>query len=289
MTTGESGNISSAVPHCMICGNANQFTTTKATILSTFPTSLVHCQICDFEWFSGANDWLDKAYQNPIADTDTGIVRRNMELHPILSSLFMLGASTSKFLDWGSGSGLLIRMLRDDGLDCIGFEPFTEPVLAPGFTYKQEHVIRSKGPFHCVIAIEVVEHLLSPVEFFQSALSLADTIIFTTELTDSKAQGEDWWYYSKDTGQHISFYSRKSLKLIATSFGASYQHTRGQSLHMITRDQRQAKIFKLACGNHRSKLIYMAIKTWQRLSRRPKSLIMQDHFDAKNRLKSPIN
>jgi len=289
MTTGESGNIRKTVPHCTICGNANQFTTTKTTILNTFPAILIHCQSCDFEWFSGANDWLDKAYQNPIANTDTGIVRRNIELHPILSSLFMLGASTSKFLDWGSGSGLLIRMLRDDGLDCIGFEPFTEPVLAPGFTYKQENVVRSKGPFHCVIAIEVVEHLLSPVEFFQSALSLADTIIFTTELTDSKTQGENWWYYSKDTGQHISFYSRKSLKLIATSFGASYQHMRGQSLHMITRDQRQAKLFKLACGIHRSKLIYMAIKTWHRLSRRPKSLIMQDHFDAKKRLKSPIN
>jgi hypothetical protein len=58
---------------------------------------------------------------------------------------------------------------------------------------------------------------------------------------------------------------------------------------MITRDQRQAKLFKLACGIHRAKFIYMAIKTWKRFFRRPKSLIMQDHLDAKNRLKSQIN
>ena len=274
---------------CKICGNSNQFDITKTTLLNTFTANLIHCQSCDFEWLNGADQWLEKAYQNPIADTDTGIVRRNMELHPILSSFLMLTAGTHKYLDWGSGSGLLVRLLRDDGLDCIGLEPFTEPILAPGFTYKKESEIRSKGPFGCVIAIEVVEHLLSPVEFFQSALSLADTIIFTTELTDFNTQGEDWWYYSQDTGQHISFYSRKSLQLIASAFGANYQHTKGRSLHIISRDPSQGKLFKIACGYHRSQIIYMAIKAWRRLIRRPQSLITQDHLDAKNRLKAGIS
>lgn len=288
MTLVESGNTSKPAPHCVICGNANQFTTTKTTILNTFQTNLIHCQRCDFEWLSGANNWLDKAYKNPIANTDTGIVRRNMELHPILSSFLMLGGSTSRCLDWGSGSGLLVRLLRDDGLDCIGLEPFTEPVLAPGFTYKQEYEVRSKGSFCCVIAIEVVEHLLSPVEFFQSVLSLSDTIIFTTELTDFNTEGDNWWYYSQDTGQHISFYSSTSLKLLAANFGAIYQPARGQSLHMITRSPSQARLFKLACGTHRSPFIHMATKAWRRLIRRPTSLIMKDHLDAKNKLKSTI-
>lgn len=275
-----------ANPRCTICGNTHQFKRTRTTILNTFSTDLIHCQSCDFEWLSGAKAWIDIAYQKPIANTDTGIVRRNMELHLILSTFLMLGNRSKPFLDWGSGSGLLVRLLRDDGLDGIGFEPFTEPVLAPGFTYKQDSEVRTKGPFHCVIAIEVVEHLLSPVEFFQSALSLADTIIFTTEPTDCNTEKENWWYYSQDTGQHISFYSRKSLKLVAASLGASYQHARGQSLHLITRDPSQARLFKLACGYHRSPILYGLIKAWRRFIRRPTSLIMKDHIDAKNRLKS---
>ena len=87
-----------ANPRCTICGNTHQFKRTRTTLLNTFSTDLIHCQSCDFEWLSGATAWIDIAYQKPIANTDTGIVRRNMELHPILSTFLMLGNS-SKYLE----------------------------------------------------------------------------------------------------------------------------------------------------------------------------------------------
>jgi hypothetical protein len=42
----------------------------------------------------------------------------------------------------------------------------------------------------------------------------------------------DWWYYSFETGQHISFYQRRTFEVIADKLGLSFVSYGG--LHVLT-------------------------------------------------------
>ena len=57
------------------------------------------------------------------------------------------------------------------------------------------------------------------MEMFERLFSLSDTLICTTEiLPHPTPQLKDWWYYATETGQHIAFYTRKSLQAVADRF-----------------------------------------------------------------------
>ena len=47
--------------------------------------------------------------------------------------------------------------------------------------------------------------------------SRPDSIVVTTALYEG--QGPDWWYLTPDSGQHVFFYTRKAMKIIAERFG----------------------------------------------------------------------
>jgi len=51
-------------------------------------------------------------------------------------------------------------------------------------------------------------------------LQLSKTIIFSTEILPIPVpKPDDWWYYAFEHGQHISFYSLKTLNILAKKFG----------------------------------------------------------------------
>ena len=94
----------------------------------------------------------------------------------------------------------------------------------------------AKAPFRAVTAIEVMEHLIDPVEFLEQALNTAesDTFIFTTELYEGEPpKPEAWPYYSPATGQHISFFSRRTLEVLSGRLGMQYRYVAG--LHVFTK------------------------------------------------------
>jgi hypothetical protein len=66
---------------------------------------------------------------------------------------------------------------------------------------------------------------------------LCDSILFSTELQPLRdfASPDDWWYFSPEHGQHIAFYTEKSLTFIAEKFGAKL-HSNGTTLHLLTRN-----------------------------------------------------
>jgi len=272
------------VLECLVCKSQEIEILPRQRILQDYSTCLNRCGACFFEWFENSDAWLGKAYANAIADTDTGIVMRNLSMHRALASFFYFSSNRGRILDWGSGSGLLIRLLRDHGFDCVGFEPYADPLLASGFTCRSKRELVRFAPFRAIVAIEVAEHLQDPSAYFEEILGLADTVIFSTEPVEKNTQGDDWWYYSRETGQHISFYSRTSLALLAQRFGATYVRSGNDGLHMMTRIRRDALFFRLIAGNLFFYVGYAFLRALAGFAGKRSSLTSRDHLAAREAL-----
>ena len=173
--------------------------------------------------------WLDEAYSHAIAATDTGILRRNF-LH-LLRSVPLLNKFTdidSKILDIGGGYGLLTRMLRDVGFDCYSYDKYCQNLFAEGFEPEADFMAS------VLFAFEVFEHIENPQTFLEENFEKysCKTIIFSTQ-TFNHVPEKDWWYYAFETGQHITFYQPRTLKLLAEKNNCLY-YDLGKGFHLIT-------------------------------------------------------
>lgn len=59
--------------------------------------------------------------------------------------------------------------------------------------------------------------------------------LFSTELQPNTPpkKAEDWWYFTPETGQHISLYSYKSLEFIAKKYNLNL-YSNNYNLHLFT-------------------------------------------------------
>jgi 2-polyprenyl-3-methyl-5-hydroxy-6-metoxy-1,4-benzoquinol methylase len=123
----------------------------EKTILNQYTTKYFvcpNCQHCQTEH----PHWLDEAYQNAITNLDLGLVNRNEKLIVFLEKLFNIYFPKDiKILDYGSGYGLLLRMLRDRGFDCWGYDSYCESI------FDKEHQIKdldSTSSYDVITAFE---------------------------------------------------------------------------------------------------------------------------------------
>jgi hypothetical protein len=191
--------------------------------------------------------WLNEAYSNAIADADTGLVSRNLDIARRLSSLlyfcFDPGAC---YLEFAGGYGILTRLMRDRGFDFYWHDPYCENVFARGFEWEQ---LEKKRSSCAVTAFEVLEHVLDPVAFLRNAVTQAraTNIIFTTLLYEGEPpQPEKWWYYSLASGQHISFFRRETLLILADKLGLQLQSNGW--FHIMTAEKMNPAAFRLCTG-----------------------------------------
>jgi len=218
---------------CAICGAATRVTH-EGLLLGRHRVSYHLCDECDY-WCTDEPHWLAEAYSDAISAADTGLVLRNtmvaQQLTPVLGHLFGDGP----FVDWAGGLGMLVRLMRDGGFDFYWRDPFAENLLARGFEWPG-------GTSEVVTAIEVLEHVPDPLAFVQECLegAGADTLIFSQEL--HTGPDPDWWYLTPATGQHVSFYSERTLTTIAQRLGMQL-HT-SPRLHMLTRRDMPAGRFR---------------------------------------------
>lgn len=217
---------------CLICGgNTDKIFTAK--VLEKYDVGFHQCADCGFIQ-TDTPTWLDEAYSDAIISGDVGLVRRNLsfsvQLDQILKKSFDYN---SKFLDYAAGYGLFVRLMRDRGFDFYWDDKYCENIFAQHFTLSD---LPSTTKFEAVTAFEVFEHLVNPMEEIEKLFNLSDTIIFSTDLVpDTKFDNVDqWWYFVPHGGQHIAFYTRKSLQIIAEKFGCAV-YTNGSDLHILTK------------------------------------------------------
>jgi hypothetical protein len=184
--------------------------------------------------------WLSEAYSETIARSDIGLIGRNMKVANITA--VMISAffdSKSRFLDYGGGNGMFVRLMRDKSFDFFWQDRYTVNQFSRGFESKDSE------DYHLVTAFEVFEHLEDPLSEIQKMLLYSDNILFSTTLVPTRYPSPgNWWYYTLDTGQHIALYSEESLKEIAKKFNLCL-YSNGRSFHLLTKKKVPGLLFFL--------------------------------------------
>ncbi len=154
--------------------------------------------------------WLQEAYAQNLSNLDTGAVQRNLRNLAACYAIARL-FQVRNALDFGGGDGLLCRLLRDYGINCFVRDKYARPGYAQGFT---EPDFRRPD---LVIAFEVLEHLTDPASELDELFEADPPVVLvSTDLFSTQAQ--DWWYLAPESGQHVFFYSRRALELIAAKY-----------------------------------------------------------------------
>lgn len=153
-----------------------------------------------------------------------------MKLALICSVLLPLYAHEhSRFLDYAGGNGMFVRMMRDRGYDFYWMDKYAPNEFASGFEAVQN------TEYSAVTAFEVFEHLPKPLEAIDEMLGYSKNLIFSTRLLPRRdILPHEWWYFTLDTGQHISLYSQDSLRVVAQKFNLKFS-TNGISLHILSK------------------------------------------------------
>jgi hypothetical protein len=224
---------------CKIClAESASFSRTK--ILNRHDVEYFRCSSCGFVQTEEPY-WLAEAYADAIGPADVGLVQRNLRRVPIVTALICtFFRADGEFIDYGGGYGLLVRLMRDAGFDFYHSDGHCANLLARGFEADSE----GNGSFELLTAMELFEHLEDPIVEIERMLAYSRSIFFTTLLLpEPTPRPGDWWYYVPAQGQHISFYTQKSLEVIAKRFGLSLV-TDGVSRHLLTDRRISPLIFK---------------------------------------------
>ena len=249
----------------------------SAVVMSRFEAEFDYCTNCGFLCARNPH-WLAEAYSTAIASTDTGLVMRNNTIARKLASVLfgVLGErGQGRYADVAGGYGMLTRIMRDYGFDFYWSDKYCDNLMARGFEYLPEI-----GPCHAITAVEIMEHLEDPVAFIREALrqTQASTFIFTTELFSGlPPDPEQWWYYSFETGQHIAFFQRRTLEVLAQKLGLSFASWGG--VHVFSKHPINERILGLLTG--RMSFIY---GWWVRRNLGTK--VMSDHLKMVERLRN---
>ncbi len=205
----------------------------KAKILNQTVDYLM-CSNCSSVQVDSPN-WINKVHKKAISNLDTGLVSRCISASKLIATLlFLEGRKLSTGFDWGGGTGLLTRLLRDQGFRVRSYDKYANAEHAEGFEANLQEVC-GVGTF--ISAIECFEHLENPIEAFKKVTREKDYFFFTTEVIDTPPPNPaqlSWWYFLPDTGQHITFVSKNGLKEFRKILGFQYSESLG-SLHVFSR------------------------------------------------------
>lgn len=184
-----------------------------------------------------------KTESAPCAELDSGAawrlscVARRLEL---LAKLRILAGVRQyrKTLDFGCGTGFLVSYLAHRfGGGAIGYEPYSTPAFAKDKVFADWDAVAQKGPYHLVVASEVFEHFIHPreelIRIRNVLASDAAYVYVTTGLYIPGRTDSTWKYLAPQSGHHVSFYARQTMKQVALLLGASGVYQAGANYEWL--------------------------------------------------------
>ena len=199
--------------------------------LNRYQVSYIFCSKCE-SLQSEDPYWLEEAYSDAISGFDTGALQRSLIACSSVTAICKVLGLRGRIIDYGGGAGVLCRLLRDSGSDAWVYDKFADPVFARTFNVNSSGLVDARPQI--VTAFEVIEHFSEPAKDLDELfVSDAKALILSTILYNGEDQS--WWYLTPDSGQHIFFYSRKAMNLIAKRYNRHYTALGG--LHLFTKKQ----------------------------------------------------
>ena len=121
------------------------------------------------------------------------------------------------------------------------YDPYTQNLFAQGFEYSP-----NDDEIDVITSFESFEHFVQPLDVLEKIFAISHNIIFSTVLLPKPVpKPDDWWYYGLEHGQHVSFYSEKTLQTIAKKFGVNcYSYN---AIHIFTPKKIDKKMWFLVC------------------------------------------
>ncbi|WP_407166048.1 class I SAM-dependent methyltransferase [Bradyrhizobium sp. ORS 111] len=271
---------------CKICGErADAYA--EVIVRGRHPSQLFSCNSCGFVFIDPVY-WLEEAYAAPETSLDVGSVSRNLDVAELLARL--LGKVTTRsdlFVDFGGAHGLLVRLMRDKGYHFHLYEPVAANLFATFCVADQ----KAFPAYRALTAIEVFEHLPDPRRSVSEMLEWSRCIIFTTELCpEERPKPSNWWYFALEEGQHVSFFTQKSLQVLAGRLSLSYSSLggswhvlapRGDPISMIEATTLRARSVSFV-GLPLTRFVRCARRAWGGMTRtqQRESLTLRDHVQA---------
>jgi hypothetical protein len=211
---------------CRVCGSESKYAHTQLVLGR--PVRYFDCRVCGYVQ-TQSPDWLEEAYSRAITGVDTGIMVRNqVNVRRVVMTLLAFGKLRGRVIDHAGGYGILVRMLRDVGIDAHWSDKYCENILAQGFESLDSCC-------DLYTAFEVFEHLVNPLEELHALLINSPLVLMSTELISSvRTPSADWWYYGPEHGQHVGFFRLATLRWMASALSC-HQASFGDSLHIFSR------------------------------------------------------
>ena len=190
------------------------------------------CDHCGFCFAPEMQAWGFDEFEKRIYNQEYGMVDPDYKFFrpdsnaKLLNKTFGFCKEKIRHLDYGGGSGLLSKTLRENGWTSETFDPFVD----------REKLIDDLGQFDFITAFEVFEHVPDVgalVDNLKKLCKPEGVILFSTILSDGnifRSQKLTWWYASPRNG-HISIFSRKSLEQTLVGHGLQYGALNG-SIHV---------------------------------------------------------
>lgn len=252
---------------CKICKGPVEFAFSKV-IIGKYEASYHRCRSCGFMQ-TDEPFWLDESYASAINDIDLGPVNRAVTGARLLEGVILSNFNPQgRFVDYGAGYGVLVRLMRDRGFDFYWHDPHCQNLFA-------KHFQVTPGSRHDLLsAFEVFEHLSDPLMEIERMLEMADNIMFSTLLIPKKMTPE-WWYFGAEHGQHIAFYTIPALETIARRFGL-HLASDGEGMHLLSKRKSSDRMIRFFVQD--SKWAQLA-RWWLRRRLRTSSLL-EDDFHA---------
>ena len=263
------------MPPCPVCGAATRESVFRQRLLGHHDVGYHLCRGCGLLQTDPPH-WLDEAYAQAIADTDTGLLQRNLEharfLNLLLQTAFVPGR---RFVDVAGGYGVLTRLLRDRGFDVYRSDKYCANLFADG------HEPFAGLEAEALFAFEVLEHVVDPVAFIEGEFERygCRSMVLSTLTFSGSAPASGWWYYATETGQHVSFYQTRTLQQLAKRLGCEYTRIH-DGLHLLM----ARPLPPLLRRALRSRRVRGWLETWYWARHRRPGLTWADHEQAKKRL-----
>lgn len=205
---------------CRLCGGTVH-PAMNATIMGKHDIGYHICDACG-SMQTDPPTWLEEAYAKRGIGFDNSMATRTIQL--VIDTIALLHQfrfdREKLFVDFGGGTGIFTRLMRDHGFNFFHHDKYEEPYFSGRFTLPDLDPYRP----HVVTAFEVFEHLPEPAQTIHSLLIKApELVLFGTDIFHAPPS-LDWPYLALPSGQHVFFYSEKALEKTAARYGYVFRN-----------------------------------------------------------------